>query len=163
MWKFSLQNSPKNIPQVNILPITFSNTDQVSIKNRNTVKELKITIYSHKSFDLTANYQPKTLSGNSLIIYYVKINGDILITHLRLHKAKHKSRRHSIFHYLDYLRNKSWTTGNGKKEKLEMTGSSYPNIPCLTLKYKNQSVSGKWLFYSSIKLKPQSTQNMRWF
>lgn len=36
--------------------------------------------HSHKSSDLTANYQPKTLSGNLLIKYYANINDNILIT-----------------------------------------------------------------------------------
>lgn len=47
------------------------------------VIQLKVTIQP-KNADVAANYQPKTLSGNSLIIYYAKINDDIVIAHLRL-------------------------------------------------------------------------------
>lgn len=122
----------KHSLQVNISPTKFSNSPQVDTKTRNRVRELKPQ-YSHKNPDVAANYQPETLSGNSLIIDYVNINDDILITHFTLHKVERERNRRHQFSIILTTEEQSQTTGSGKKETLEMRGGGQPAVPCLTL------------------------------
>lgn len=88
-------------PQLNIFPAKFWNGAQISIIN-DTVIQLQITTQPLNLWSKSKlNYQPKTLSGNLLIRYYVRINDDIN------HPSETpQNGTQTIFHYLDFLRNK---------------------------------------------------------